>query len=168
MSSVVVVIGAVVILGTLSGGYVLTETTGIIPSGSNLDLLEPKGNMDFDADEYIEEYGHYWDIINDVPNINKLNYQVFESSCTIGEIHSDYKWRLETRGFSEEYTGTIDADGVKVSYVGFLKGLTAVGVLMTEGRNLDRDCETVVLYTSGFAGDYQEIIRWYELNGGSI
>jgi hypothetical protein len=58
----------------------------------------------------------------------------------------------------------MDFDGRQFRVVGFLKGLTVVGVVVTDDADDEFGYDTVVLYATGSAFDFQEILEWYQSN----
>jgi hypothetical protein len=130
---------------------------GFIPIKDFLEVKEPIGNItELDVSSYLESYPE----LADVPNLDKIKYAAYGTDQESSGIMNEYQQRLEDEGYNLEYDGAITIEGQAVRYMGFLKGLTAVGIIMTEDEDIGY--ETVVLYTTGNALDYQDMIQWLE------
>ena len=152
-----IIIIAVVSSIASGAGYVAVDQ-GYIPIGPTLQVERPIGYTKLCTSCYEEKYE---DILDQIPNLDKIKYDVFGSDNTYLEIFVDYKQKLEADGFHEETSGIKTVKGIEVRYYGFLKGITAVGIGIALGSDVDLPYESVVLYTTGSALDYQEIIDWY-------
>jgi len=130
---------------------------GFIPIG--LAVREPVGNVEtIDVDMYIDEFPE----LADMPNLDKIEYAAYGTDASIDEIDKDYDKRLTDDGYHLDYTGTFEVDGTTFEVKGYLKGLTAVAILTTDEDNEIFDYESLVMYATGNALDFQEILNWYE------
>jgi len=134
---------------------------GYIPITEFMDVKEPDG----DADEInIDEHMHKHPEIRKLPFIDKLKYKVYGTNRSIDTVANDYKKMLKNDGFKVLYEGTAYKEEIPFRYYGYLKGFTAVGIVMTSDENITLNYETMVLYTTGSAFDYREILNWYKEN----
>ena len=128
---------------------------GFIPVA--LAVKEPVGNyVEMDASSYIQEYPE----LNEIPNLEKVKYEVFGTDAPRESIKNSYAQQLEGERYSLYREGFINIDGENFEFLAYLKGITAVVIIISEdGELLNQD--TLVLYTTGNALDYQEILDWY-------
>jgi len=130
---------------------------GFIPIG--LAVRPPTGNVEtIDVDMYIDEFPE----LADMPNLDKIEYAAYGTDASIDEIDEDYDKRLTGDGYHVEHVGTFEVGGTTFDVKGYLKGLTAVAILTTDEDNEIFDYESLVLYATGNALDFQEILNWYE------
>jgi hypothetical protein len=155
---VVAVLIAIAIIGIGAGGYVAYDS-GYIPITETLTVEEPIEGKPVDIETYEQRYKN---ITMEIPNYDKIKKQLYESDYTAFEIYLDYKQKLEQEGYHQEKIGSTEINEIPVKYYSFLKGLTAVAFIIVLGEDIGRGCESVVLYTTGNALDYQEIIEWYQ------
>ena len=126
-----------------------------------LDIIEPPGDAKtVDADILMQELPS----IANMPNLEKLDYKAFDTNAPVEEIVEEYNSKLISEGYSQKYVGTVEIDGINFEVSGYLKGLTAVGILTTDEEVKNCDYDSLVLYATGNALDFQEILSWYESN----
>ncbi len=144
----------IVLLILCASGY----QAGFIPLKSLLVVREPMGvTGEINMDECIE----MTPAIANIPSINRLKHKLFTSDKSINIVALDYKQRLEKRGYRLEYVGKENIRGITVSYFGFVRGITAIGIIMTEDENSLLGSGTLVLYTTGSVFAYNRILKWY-------
>jgi len=130
---------------------------GYIPIG--LSVIEPIGNAKtVDVANLIDEFPS----MGDMPNLDKIEYEAFDTDASVEEIVNTYHNRLIDEGYSQEYSGTVVLDGVTFEVNGYVKGLTAVGILTTD--EITENYDSLVLYATGNALDFKEILDWYKNN----
>lgn len=159
----VVIVALTIIVGAGAGGYIAYDA-GYIPITDLMTVEKPLGYREINIENYEQQYK---DVISQIPNIDNIKYQVFESDYNSFEIYSDYKNRLENQGYQEKVVGSKTINGINVKYYGFLKGITAVGIAIVSGADVGRGTESVILYTTGSALDYKEMIDYFNGLDGS-
>jgi len=150
------------ICGAVGGTYVAHDA-GYIPITQIMDTKEPVGYQPV-CSSCIEE--NYRDIISEIPNLNKIKYNVYISTSNHLEIVQDYNDRLKDEGYQLETSGEKNFRNITIYYYGFIKGITAVGIAIVKGSQLGfPEAESFILYSTGNVMDYQAIINWYNTNG---
>jgi len=154
-----IVVVILVILSVVGAIGTLAYNSGFIPIAGFLDVKEPPGTyVEINAEDFIEEYPE----INDMPNLDKIKYKAYGTDESLDYIASYYKEKMEKEGYNLIEEGTAYLDGKNVQYYGFLKGLTAVGILLVSGAYQEIGYNTMVIYTTGSALDYRDILEWYQ------
>ena len=148
-------IALIVILTVIGFAFIF----GFIPVGLN--VKPPIGNVEtLNADAYLDEFPE----LANMPNLDKIEYGAFGTDASTEEVAVDYKNTLLSEGYNQEYSGTVEVDGVNFEADGYLKGLTAVGILTTDETTENYDYNSLVLYATGNALDFREILDWYQTN----
>ena len=153
----ILVIGIIVlvIIGAVSG---IAYNNGFIPITGLMSVKEPIGNaVALNADSYIEAYPE----LEDIPNLDKIKYKIYGTDESASIIANDYKQKLQKEGYSVKYAGTVELEEMSFEFTGYLKGLTVVGIITSEDGE-EFGYNTIVLYTTGSALDYMEILDWYQ------
>ena len=133
--------------------------SGFVPVPGFYETTEPVGDYDeVSLNSYIEETPE----IADMPNLDKIEQKIWKTDSTCDQIIENYKQDLEDKGYNLEYEGIINLDDKEYAVLGFLKGLTAVGILISEEGNVESSYESEVVYATGNALDFMEILDWYE------
>lgn len=141
----------------------IAYNAGFIPIKEFLEVQEPIGDAEeIDIDEPIKKYPE----IKDIPYIDKLKYKIYGTNESIDAVANDYKIKLENNGYRVLYEGKVYKKEIPFQYYGFLKGFTAVGIIMTSDKNVSLNHKTMVLYSTGSAFDYRNLIMWYKANEG--
>ena len=139
----------------------IAYNAGYIPIKQFLEIQQPIG----DAEEIsIEEPIKNYPEIKDVPYIDKLQYKIYGTNNSIDTVANDYKEKLENDGYRILYEGIVYKKEIPLQYYVFLKGFTAVGIIMTSDKNVTINHKTIVLYSTGNAFDYRNLIMWYKAN----
>lgn len=147
---------------------IITSTTGLIafnmgylPVKAFLPLEKPVGTLgSIEINNFIEEYKE----ITGIPDIEDLKYKLFISEATPENIIENYKYQLKQKGYKLQQRGITTKKGIDLEYYGFTKGITAIGLIITDEINQLLDQKTTILYTTGSVFDYKDIIDWYETN----
>jgi len=156
VKKLLIVVPVLVIVGIVIG---FIYNAGFIPIVGFLDVKEPVGTpVGLDIDSYMEEYPQ----IGDIPNLDKIKYGVYGTDESIAAVLDSYKEELGHEGYTVIYEGTGEIEGMNFSFIGFLKGLTAVGIITTSEASDELGYDTVVLYATGNAFDFREILDWYQ------
>lgn len=131
---------------------------GYLPIKSLLKIHEPIGvTGEINIDDCVELIP----AIANTPSIDRIKHKLFTSDRSVNEIALDYKQRLERDGYKLEYVGKETIRGVTVDYFGFVRGITAIGIIMAEdGANMFGS-GTFVLYSTGGIFAYTELIDQY-------
>jgi len=154
-----IVVAIILILSIVGAIGSLAYSAGFIPLVGFLDVTEPPGYyVELNTEDFIEQYPE----INDMPNLDKIKYKAYGSDESVDYIANYYKEKMEKEGYKLIQEGTAYLDGKNFLYYGFLKGLTAVGILLASGADQAISHNTMVIYTTGSALDYKEILDWYQ------
>lgn len=120
---------------------------------------QPMGNVEsINIQKYIEENPE----IREMPNLDKINYDAWRSNLTIEQLIDSYKQDLLKNGYNLRYEDTINFDGKEYYVLGFLKGITAVGILISIDKTYGDKYNSEVIYATGNVLDFNEIIDWYQ------
>lgn len=134
------------------------HSAGFLPFKPFLKIYEPVGRMGiYEANDVI---GNFPSIVQ-IPALNNLKHKLFTSTHSINTIALDYKQRLENDGYKLEYSGQDTIAGVNFRYFGFVKGISAIGIIMTNDGGGDFGYNTLVLFTTGNIFSYKSIANWY-------
>ena len=153
---IIVVSIVLIVLITIIGVAAFTAyNMGFIPV--NLSVKKPAGTSTImDVACYMQEYPE----LDEIPNLDKITYEVYSTDALANSVKNEYKQQLETEGYNLYREGSISVDGADFKFTAYLKGLTAVAIIVAENCEAFDD-DTMVLYTTGNALDYQEILDWY-------
>jgi hypothetical protein len=139
--------------------------SGYIPIKRFMAVKRPIGEADeINIDEHINKHPE----LKEFPYLDKIKYKVYGTNRSTDTVSKDYKRQLGKEGYKVLYEGKAYKDEIPFQYYGFLKGLTGVGIVITSDENITLNYETMVLYTTGSAFDYREILRWYKENNDLI
>ena len=155
ITSVIVIIVA----GAISG---VAYNAGFLPITGLLNVKEPAGSSIVSLN--IESYMEMCPELADMPNLDHIKYEAFGTDVSTSVVIDEYTRQLEAEGYHVEYEGTVEMDESSFQFVGFLKGLTAVGIIVVDEHTEDIGHDTVVLYATGNALDFKEILDWYQNN----
>ena len=145
----------ITVLVIIGGLGCVAYNAGFLPIKGILNTIKPVGaSAELDIDNYMAEYLK----LEDIPNLDKIKYAAYGTDESITVVADDYKEKLEKKGYNVKYEGTGCTEGRN------LKGLTAVGIIMTPDTSEEFGYETTLLYTTGNAFEYKEILDWYEEN----
>jgi len=130
---------------------------GYIPIG--LSVKPPIGNIEeIQIDQYKEKYQE----LSDIPNLDKIVYEVFGTDESMDSVLSNYEKELRDDGYSLKYKGSGYATAKNFKYVGYQKGLIAVGIIISDEAYEDINYETVVLYMTANCFDFIPLLEWYQ------
>ncbi len=141
---------------------------GYIPVKALTEINEEEKPVGYSGEVSIETYVDKYTEMKNMPNLDDVNYKIFLSDATKDTVANNYIYDREKEGYNLEYQGSMTKKGITFSYYGFIKGLTGVGVIITDvdelGVNIDRisggNINSIVLYTKGSVHYYREIISW--------
>jgi hypothetical protein len=152
----------IIILG-ICGSVVYNA--GYIPMKRFMEVKEPIGEAkEIDINEHLDKYPE----IKNLPYYDKLKYRLYGTNQSLDAVANDYKEKLENEGYKILIEGVAYKDEIPFKYYGFIKGITGVGIIITSDKNVTQDYETMVLYTTGNAVDYRNILKWYKENDDVI
>lgn len=144
---------SIVVVSSILVGY----TLGYIPIG--LSVKSPVGNFGrIPVGDYFEEYPE----ISDMPNLDKIIYEVIGTDESLESVLNSYMEELENEGYHLEYEGSGCIADKNFVYVGYLKGITAVGIILSEEAYDEFNYETVVIYMTGNGFDFIPLLNWYQ------
>jgi len=140
---------------------VVAFNLGYMPIKAFLNVPEPIGCAgEINIDSYMKEYA----VIQGIPKLDKIKYKVFVSDASLETVANYYIYELKKDGYSFNYQGTVTKKDITFHYYGFEKGITAIGIILTDDTNDLFGHETAVLSTIGSIYDYQDIVSWYKTN----
>jgi hypothetical protein len=168
----VVVVLAVVTAGGLSGymaienGYVpIKVLAGLSPMLSSLKDVPPPGNAtESTIAQVSEKYPQIMEnIATQMPHYNDILIKLYSTSATLDEIATFYNNWLTAKGFTcirsgHMDVGNLDIGVIPIYYYGYEKGLTGVGIVMTDNN----PGASLVVYTTGYSSHYVDIVPWLE------
>ena len=126
-----------------------------------LSAKPPAGNYAiFDILSYEEEYPE----LSNLPNLDKITYQGYGTDATADVVYNEYKTNLVLEGYTIKYEGTGFIGSKNFQYIGLLKGITAVGIIISSDALEETGHETVILYMTGNGFDFIPILSWYQSN----
>jgi len=156
----IVAVAALLISGGV--GYYAVEN-GYVPVDnlfgtgfSTLDQITPPGKYREIPTDNLTNCKIVAEIMDEIPHIDEISYTLYETDVNIIDVLSEYKIKTQNEGYSLEYEGNITYT-VPFYYQGYLKGKTAVGVVASSSIP---GYDTVILYTTGDATHYVDIIEW--------
>jgi len=130
---------------------------GFIPIGLN--AKPPIGDVEqIKVEEYIEKNPE----LSDLPEYDNILYKIFSTDKTIAAVLEDYKEKLQNEGYTLKYEGSGNFTGKNFKYVGYLKGITAVGIIVYSENSEESGYKTMVLYLTGNAFDFKPLLEWYQ------
>jgi len=135
-----------------------TFNAGYIPIDQFLEIKEPSGNAREISYMQVKEK---YPIVDSIPEIKTVKHKLFGTDNTISNVADDYEKELINQGYKLEYCGNTDIKGINVHYYGFVKGITAVVILMTSDDVGVANTETIVLYSTANVFTYKSIIEKY-------
>jgi len=143
----------------ITAAILIAYNFGFIPIG--LSARVPVGDyILLDLDSYKENYLE----VSDIPNLHKIIYQGYGTDELADVVYDNYKKDLLSDGYSIEYEGTGYFIGKNFRYMGFLKGITAVGIIISSETSEEIGYKTGILYMTGNAFDFIPILNWYQNN----
>jgi hypothetical protein len=135
---------------------------GFLPISPLLPIKEPIGNA---KEITIAKIGEKYPVVKSIPEINSLKHGMYSTDEAISIVSNCYILEIEGEGYGLKYEGEKNIKGFNVHYLGFIKGLTAVVILMTDDDiDIGKD-NTFVIYTTGSVFEYKSMIGKY---GGII
>jgi hypothetical protein len=129
---------------------------GYIPLG--LSVKPPIGNIDKIA---IERYFEKYPELDTMPKLDDILYEIYGTDKHAASVLEQYQRELENEGYTLKYFGRGYATAKEFVYVGYLKGFTAVGIILTSEGYEDFGYQTILVYMTGFAYDFVPILEWY-------
>ncbi len=137
--------------------FVYLYSTNYLPFSN--ETKQPAGNIEsINVQKYFEDHPE----IKEMPNLNKINYNAWRTNLTIKQLVDSYKQDLLKEGYDLQYENTIILDGKEYYVLGFIKGLTAVGILISRNTINMNNYYSEIIYATGNILDFNEIIDWYQ------
>ena len=120
---------------------------------------QPDGKIEqINVQEYIKENPK----LGEMPNLDKIKYNAWKTNLTINQVINSYKQKLSIEGYVLQYEDKIIFDLKEYFVLGFIKGITAVGILISLDSNPLDDYKSEVIYSTGDILYFEEIIEWYQ------
>lgn len=164
MSPILAILVASITIGAIGTTYVAYDA-GYVPIKEFMTTEEPIGYERVCGDCVLNQLGDYKNIIDEMPNLKNIKYEFYISTANYLEIIEDYTTRLTKAGYTLEVEGSKTINDINLRYIGFVEGITAVGIVIASGDELGYpEAESLLLYTTGNVIDYQAIYDWY-ING---
>lgn len=137
--------------------FVYFNSINYLPFSS--ETKQPAGNAEsINTQKYFEDHPE----IKEMPNLNKIKYNAWRTNSTVKQVVSSYKQDLFKEGYDLQYENTILLNGKEYYVLGFLKGLTAVGILISMNKTNINIYNSEIIYATGNILDFNEIIDWYQ------
>jgi hypothetical protein len=166
------IVAIALMIASSFGGYVAVDQ-GYIPvkdlvgTGlSTLKAVSPPGDyIEVTAAQVKEKYPAIAEkIATQMPHYNDILIRMYMTNATLDETGAYYNSFLTGQGFTCKTSGHLDIGNIEplgiipIYYYGYEKGFTASGVVMTDYVT----GKVLVLYTTGYASYYSDIIPWIE------
>lgn len=149
-------LSVLIVVIIISSIFLYLNLTSYLPFLS--ETRQPVGNINpINTQKYIEEYPE----LAEIPNLDKIRYNAWKTDSTVEQVVNSYKKDLMRDGFNIKYENTLVFNGKEYRVLGLLKGLTAVGILVSSDYDYADIYESEVLYITGNALDFKEILDWY-------
>ncbi len=145
----------------ISAFLITTHSTGYLPINKFLKIKSPSGSFKEITYQEIEKN---YPITESISEIKNIKHKIFESNEDIQVISDNYKQDLNREGYKLEYQGIKEIRGIDVHYYGYIKGITAVVILITSEELNIMDSKTLVLYSTGNVFSYKNLIDKYSQN----
>lgn len=153
--NIMIAISSIVVIVLLV--FCIAYFLGYVPIG--LSVIEPVGNAKtVNIENLLKEFPS----MAGMPNLDKIEYKAFDTDASVGNVIKSYESRLFIEGYSRQYSGAVELNGKTFHVYGYLKGLTAVGILTSD--EIIENYNSLVLYATGNALDFREILDWYKNN----
>jgi len=123
-------------------------------------FLEPPEPENYIAEVDVNSYMNHYREIKDIPNIDNIKYKIYVTDDNVDTTANNYERKLKDEGYSLEYRGVVNKKGMDFYYYGFIKGITAIGIIMTSDASDIFGHETTILSTIGSVFEYEEIVTW--------
>lgn len=131
---------------------------GFLPAKKFSPIYKPIGNsVEIELKDYIEDIPQIKEIYEYKPYLDKIKYKLYGTNANCDYILSNYKERLQNKGYALKYTGAKNIKGVSIEYLGFVKGITAVGIVTTSDLDEISEHNSLVLYTTGNVFAYKDL-----------
>ncbi|MCJ7572567.1 MAG: hypothetical protein MUO82_11965 [Candidatus Thermoplasmatota archaeon] len=151
------ILSLVIVIIIISSIFLYLNLANYLPFLS--ETKQPRGNIEpINTQKYIEENPE----LGEMPNLDKIKCNAWKTNLIVEQVVDSYKQDLSKDGYELQYENTIDYDGKEYYVLGFLKGLTAVGILISLDTTSGDEYNSEVIYTTGNAIDFKEIIDWYQ------
>jgi len=126
---------------------------------TNMDILFPPGNFVIITENQVfTEYPAVEIIFDAMPHRDDVLYAGFETDAKLDVVFMYYDTIMNARGYERNWEGTMEVTGgYVVTYHGYLKGMTAVGVIATDEHDA---YDTLVGYITGNSLHLKEIVEW--------
>ena len=136
---------------------IILYVNGFIPIG--LSAKPPIGDVEqIKVEEYIEKNPE----LSDLPEYDNILHKIFSTDKPIDAVLDNYKEILQNEGYTLKYNGSGNFTGKNFKYVGYLKGITAVGIIAYSETSEESGYKTIVLYLTGNAFDFKPLLDWYQ------
>lgn len=162
----------------ITSSFVMVANGYIPINGLLEDIPYPPDSTEITTDELLDICSPYTKyLIDRIPHKNDILTKWYETNLTSFQAMSYISDWLSSEGydcvkvgcyFMNKQMSTADTayhqGWICVEYYGFLKGFLAAGIIIfnnVEGR-------TLILFTNGYVGYYQDIMRWFNTMNQSL
>jgi hypothetical protein len=150
----------------VQNGYVPVKVLADInPELSSLKAVVPPGNAtELSLEDILDRYPEIAETLaTEVPHYNELIVKIYSTGEALDDVGAFYNSWLTAKGFTciksgYMQIGNLDEGILPIYYYGYQKGITGVGLVMTDYR----PGESFVVYTTGYSSYYGDIITWLE------
>jgi hypothetical protein len=150
----VVFICFIILIPALATSY----NAGFLPISQLLEIKEPIGNFKEITLSGIAEKYH---IIESIPELNKIKHNIYTTDEKLSIVSKCYILEIENEGYNLKHEGTKNIEGFNVHYLGFIKGITAIVILMTDDNIDINNINTFIIYSTGSIFDYKQMFEKY-------
>ena len=138
---------------------ILLFNLGYLPIKAFLNTPEPIACA---GEVNVKQYMDQYPALKNIPKLNDIKYKVYVSDASLESVEDNYIYKLKKQGYSLDYQGEVTKNDITFHYLGFTKGITGIGIILSDDVQDIFNHETAVLSTIGSIYDYQEIITWYK------
>ena len=144
----------IILIPALSVSY----SAGYIPISQFLEIKEPIGDF---KEITLSIIAQKYPVVKSIPELNKIKHKMYKTDEELLIVTKCYKIQIENEGYELKYEGTENIEGFNVHYLGFIKGLTAIVILMTNDGIDIKETDTFVIYSTGSVFDYKQMFEKY-------
>lgn len=152
--SIVFFICFIILIPVLASSY----NAGFLPISQFLEIKEPIGNFkEISLSSLAEKYP----IVESLPELDEMKHRIYSTDEESSIISKCYTMQIQNEGYELKYEGTENIEGFNIHYLVFIKGLTAIVILMTDDISDIKNSNTFVIYCTGNVFNYKQMFEKY-------
>jgi hypothetical protein len=144
----------IILIPTLAVSY----NAGYLPIPQFLEIKEPIGNFKEITLSIIAEK---YPVVKSIPELDIIKHKMYKTDEELSIVSKCYIIQIENEGYELKYEGIENIEGFNIHYLGFIKGLTAIVILMTNDGIDIKETNTFVIYSTGSIFDYKQMFEKY-------